>query len=135
MGAMDMHRRCIQTQSGHLMAGIEGSIRYNNGFYQYSQTQMWMYIWSMVPNFFFNRIRYGRYLDIFISHAPPWRVHDDEDRPHHGVKAFRWLIKVFKPRLMIHGHSHNYNPMIPMESQIGKTRVVNAYRFREVVLD
>jgi len=134
-GAVDLHRRCVHTNSGYLMAGIEGCIRYNNGLYQYSQAQMWAFIWGLLPRFFFNRIRYGRYLDIFVCHAPPWRIHDDDDLPHHGVKAFRWMIKVFKPRLLIHGHSHNYNPMNPMESQIGKTRVVNAYRFREITLE
>ena len=69
---------------------------------------MWAFAISMVPALLVNKIRYGRYLDIFISHAPPWKIHDMEDLAHHGIKAFNWLIQVFKPLYHFHGHIHVY---------------------------
>ena len=71
-GGIDLHRRVIRDPlSGLLMAGIEGSLRYNHGRYQYTQAEMWMMIFSMVPRLLLNRLLYGRYLDIFVTHAPP----------------------------------------------------------------
>src|SRR5512146_2226703 len=41
-GAVDLHRRVVRDQAtGLLMAGIEGSIRYNYGDHQYTQGEMW----------------------------------------------------------------------------------------------
>ncbi len=71
--------------------------------------------------------------DIFITHAPPWGIHDRDDRPHRGIKAFNWLIKTFKPTYHIHGHIHVYQPWIVTETQLGNTLVLNTYGFRRVI--
>ena len=67
-GGYDVHHRIRSTESGLLLAGIEGSVLYNYGPYQYSQSQMWLMVWSMIPGLMLNKLRYGRYLDIFITH-------------------------------------------------------------------
>lgn len=134
-GGIDLHRCVIHDASGLLMAGIEGSLNYNNGLYQYHQFNMWSMVLSMAPRLLMNRILYGRYLDIFISHAPPWRIHDKDDLPHQGIKAFRWLIDVFKPKLFLHGHIHIYQRYEVTETQIGPTRVINTYGFKTVAFD
>jgi Icc-related predicted phosphoesterase len=85
-----------------------------------------------VPGMIFNRIRYGRYLDVFVTHAPPEGVHDRPDLPHQGIRAFRWLIQVFQPEYCIHGHVHVYRPDEPTETRIGPTHVVNAFGYREI---
>jgi len=72
-----------------------------------------------------NRIRYGRYLDIFVSHAPPWKINDADDLPHRGIKAFVWLIQTFKPAYHLHGHVHIYRQDIPRMNQVGATWVIN----------
>jgi Icc-related predicted phosphoesterase len=41
-----------------------------------------------------NKLKYGRYLDILVTHAAPRGIHDAEDWTHIGIKAFNWLIKV-----------------------------------------
>jgi hypothetical protein len=91
-GATDLHRKTIRDSSGLLLAGIEGSIRYNRGNYQYSQGEMWGMVFGLVPRLFINKSRYGRFLDVFVTHAPPWEIHAGPDHAHQGIKAFRWLI-------------------------------------------
>ena len=107
------------------MAGIEGSLLYNYGPYQYTQAQMWMMVFELVPKLLLNYMRYGRFLDIFITHAPPWKINDMDDPAHQGVKAFRWLIKVFHPQLHLHGHTSNYLGNKNMVSTLGKTTIIN----------
>ena len=134
-GAIDLHRKVVRDpDTGLLLAGIEGSLVYNRGKYQYTQSEMWSMVMSLVPALMMNKVRYGRYLDIFVTHAPPWRIHDDDDRAHQGVKAFNWLIKTFQPSFHIHGHIHIYRPGITTETKIGKTLVLNTYGYRKVSL-
>ena len=58
-----------------------------------------------------------------------------EDLPHHGIKAFRWLIKVFKPTYHLHGHIHVYRNDISTITEFGETQVVNCYGYRELNFD
>lgn len=129
-GGIDLHHRVTRDNSGLLLAGIEGSLDYNRGRYQYSQVEMWSMVLSLVPRLLLNRILYGRYLDIFVSHAPPWHIHDKEDLPHQGIKAFRWLIETFKPTYALHGHIHIYQQYDTTESLHGSTRVINTYGYK-----
>jgi hypothetical protein len=56
-GAIDLHRRTLRDPvSGLLLAGIEGSIRYNYGEHQYSQSQMWAMVLELVPALMINRL-------------------------------------------------------------------------------
>lgn len=130
-GANDLHRRAI-CHAGLLIAGIEGSLRYNQGPFQYTQAEMWENVLFLVPQLFYNRARYGRYLDILITHASPWGIHDQSDRPHQGIKAFNWLLRTFKPRYHFHGHIHVYHSYITTETLYHQTRIVNAYGYRKV---
>ncbi len=133
-GAVNLHRKVLRDpKSGLIMAGIEGSLRYKPGDYQYSQFQMWMMVILIIPALLWNKLRYGRFLDIFVSHAPPWGIHDDDDRAHQGIKAFKWLIKTFQPDYHIHGHVHVYRPDVVTETLVGETHVLNSYGFREFV--
>jgi hypothetical protein len=133
-GGRDLHRRVINHQ-GLLLAGVEGSLRYRKGPFQYSQTEMWLHILRIVPALLRNKLQHGRFLDIFISHAPPWGIHDKPDLPHQGIKAFRWLIESFKPRYHFHGHIHIYRQDTQKVTQHGHTTVINTYGFRETLLE
>ncbi len=110
-GAIDLHRRVVSFR-GLLMAGFEGSPRYRVGPFMYTQGEMWGMVLAMAPRLIWNCIRYGRALDVLVTHAPPWDVQDAMDPAHRGFKAFRWLLKVFKPRYHFHGHIHIYNKKI-----------------------
>jgi len=132
-GGVDLHGKVLNYQN-LLMAGIEGSIRYRLGPFMYTQTEMWLNVLNLVPYLLYNRLRYGRYLDIFVTHASPWGIHDKQDFAHQGVKAFLWFIRVFQPLYYFHGHIHVYNPEEPTVSVLGKTRIINTYGYQEMEL-
>jgi uncharacterized protein len=125
-GAINLQAHPQRDPSGLLLAGIEGSVNYNNGPYQYTQSEMWLMVYRMIPALLFNRLRYGRYLDIFVTHAPPWKIHDADDRPHTGIQAFRWFDHVFKPKYHLHGHIHILRQYHKAESLFEQTRILNA---------
>lgn len=134
-GGFNLHGRSARHESGLLLAGVEGCLQYNYGPHQYTQFEMWLLVLALVPRLLLNKIRYGRYLDVFVTHAPPWKIHDADDRPHRGVRAFRWLDRVFQPALHLHGHIHIYRQDTTRETQLGATRIINAYGYRELDLD
>ncbi len=86
IGGKNIHCKTFRTADGMLIAGIEGCLRYNTGPYQYSQREMWLNVFRLIPGLLLNRLQYGRFLDIFVTHAPPWKIHDADDRPHRGSK-------------------------------------------------
>jgi len=133
-GATDLHGRTFRDSTELLLAGVEGSLRYRPGPYQYSQNEMWMNVFTLLPGMFINRIRYGRYLDVFITHAPPWGIHDEEDLPHQGIKAFLWLDRVFQPAYHLHGHTHIHHQIRSQETFLGKTKIVNVFGYKELQL-
>ena len=132
-GGVDLHARVIN-QDGLLLAGFEGSVRYKRGPYMYTQSEMWTLVFSMVPKLLFNRLRYGRFLDVFVTHAPPWGIHDKPDHAHQGFKAFRWFIKTFRPRYHFHGHIHIYSQETDRETRFHHTRVINSYGYHTCTL-
>ena len=133
-GGIDLHCRTV-SYKGLLLAGVEGSLRYRPGPFQYTQAEMWWHVYRLLPGLLRNRLEYGRYLDVFITHAPPTGIHDSDDLPHRGINAFRWLVKVFQPVLHLHGQIHVYYPGAAMETRLGVTRVINTYAWREILID
>jgi uncharacterized protein len=134
-GAVDLHQKSLRDKkTGLLMAGIEGSLRYKPGPFQYSQAEMFAMVLKLAPSLMLNKIRYGRFLDLFITHAPPWGIHDKNDLPHKGIKAFNWLINTFQPQYHLHGHIHVYNPTTITETRVGGTLVMNSYGFRKLMM-
>ena len=55
-GAVDLHRRTVNHQ-GLLMAGFEGSVRYRQGPFMYTQSEMWGMVLNMAPRLVANRLR------------------------------------------------------------------------------
>jgi Icc-related predicted phosphoesterase len=129
-GGINLH---CQTYKVHnlLLAGLEGSIRYRQGAFQYSQREMWLNaILHLAPRLLLNKLLYGRYLDILIAHSPPYGIHNGEDRVHVGFKAFLWVMQTFKPKYLVHGHRHVYNPSEVTETQYFQTKVMNIYPYK-----
>jgi Icc-related predicted phosphoesterase len=132
LGGKNLHCRSLNHQ-GLLLGGIEGSIQYNKeGSYQYTQADYWGLVLRLIPQLLINKLIRGRFLDIFVTHSPPAGVHDRSDFAHQGIKAFRWLINTFQPAYHIHGHIHLYRPNEVWDSDVGNTRVINAYKSRLV---
>ena len=119
-----------------LIAGLEGSMRYNNKpSFQYTEREMAWKIWQLAPTLLLNKLRYGRYLDILITHAPPRGIHDQSDRCHQGVAAFVTFMERFQPRYLIHGHVHVYTPLEKTDTVYQQTRVLNTYGYRVLEID
>lgn len=118
-----------------LIAGASGSIRYNNGLSQYTNFQMLVKLLKMSPALFINKIRYGRYCDIFLTHASPRHIHDKEDTCHKGFECFNWFIRRFKPKYLVHGHIHLYDMNTPRITVSHGTTVINAYSYVIIDLD
>ncbi len=114
-------------QTPLLIAGISGSIQYNKGLNQYTERQMKFKLLKMVPALIKNKIKYGRYLDIFLTHASPRHIHDKEDPCHKGFECYNWFIQKFKPSYMIHGHIHLYDAREERVTKVEDTVIVNAY--------
>jgi Icc-related predicted phosphoesterase len=117
----------IRREKGVIIAGLGGSKQYNKGPNQYTEWQMRMEIWKLFPRMLFNRIFRGRWLDILLTHAAPWGIHDKKDLCHQGFKSFLWFMRVFKPRYLIHGHIHLYDLAELRTTVYGGTLVINAY--------
>jgi Icc-related predicted phosphoesterase len=130
-GMGELHGRVVEEQ-GLLIGGFDGSLRYNDGSYQFTEQGMREQVCKMVPQLLLNRMRYGRYLDILVTHAPPRHIHDQEDRPHQGFEVFRWFLKTFKPRYHLHGHIHIYNNRTITRTQFHETEVINTYPYRDI---
>lgn len=110
-----------------LITGISGSIRYNNGLCQYTNSEMFFHLLALVPRLLLNKILYGRFIDIFLTHATPYHVHDHDAPCHVGFKCFNKFIKIFKPEIMVHGHIHLYDNREERVSKYEQTTIINAF--------
>ncbi|HEU5328506.1 MAG TPA: metallophosphoesterase [Thermomicrobiales bacterium] len=132
-GGLNLHGRVLRV-AGLTLAGLEGSLRYNRSGCQYSETEMRLLIARMTPHLLWNRLRYGRYLDIFVTHAPPRGIQDADDPAHRGFAAFRDFLTRFRPRYHLHGHVHIYDPRTETKTRFHETVVLNVYGHREVMI-
>jgi uncharacterized protein len=133
-GWADLDGRVVRAK-GLILAGLEGSIRYKpDGDFQYTEGQMASKIWRMLPALYVSRLRYGRYLDVLVTHAPPFGIHDGKDYCHRGFEALLKFMARFRPRYLLHGHKHVYRPE-PCETLYSDTHVVNVYPFRTLEID
>lgn len=117
----------IRKEAGLIIAGLGGSMCYNKGPNQFTELQMYGEIAKLIPLLIINRIFHGRFLDILLTHAPPKGIHDKPDKCHWGFEAFRWFIKMFRPKYHVHGHIHLYNLSDVRSTRCLKTDVINAY--------
>ncbi len=54
-GGFDLHRQVFR-YDGLLLAGVDGCLKYRSGPYQYTQSELWWYIFSLLPGVFKNKI-------------------------------------------------------------------------------
>ncbi|MDR2541937.1 MAG: metallophosphoesterase [Treponema sp.] len=117
----------IKTNGKTIIMGLGGSIRYNNGLNQFTDFQMYIEIFKLIPRLLWNRIFNGRYVDILLTHAPPKGIHDKNDHCHLGFKSFLWFMKAFKPKFLVHGHIHLYDLSDVRCTKYENTTIVNAF--------
>ncbi len=117
----------INRKTGLLIAGLGGSKWYNGMPNQYTEFGMFFYMLKLIPGLIWNRLFYGRFLDILVTHTPPYGINDKPDICHSGFKVFLWFLKKFKPKYHIHGHIHLYNRNKKRTALYSKTNVINVY--------
>jgi len=131
-GCVDVGGRIVQVK-GLLIGGLDGCSRYRPGAaYQYSEWEMRLKIFKMAPRLWRNRLTKGRALDILLTHAPPYGIHDAQDQAHRGFRSFLWFMERYRPKYLIHGHTH---PRMtdPRPRRYGDTEVIHVYGYK--VLD
>jgi Icc-related predicted phosphoesterase len=117
----------IKQEKGLLIAGLGGCKWYNGKPNQYTEFGMFINIMKLIPGLLWNRIFHGRFLDILVTHAPPFGINDKQDRCHRGFKVFLWFLEKFKPKFHIHGHIHIYDRNSKREELYLNTRIINVY--------
>jgi uncharacterized protein len=122
-GGDDLHQR-IMTYKGLTFAGLEGSMQYNRGKIQYTDSEMSRMVLKMGPKILLNRTL-GKPIDVFVTHSPPLGIHDADDLPHTGFRAFLRFMEWYRPRYMLHGHVHTYDRRKDTRSQYQQTDIIN----------
>lgn len=128
VGCVNLENRW-DDECGLRVAGLGGSIRYNDGANQYTQAEMRGRVRRLTRRTRIRRWRDGRSVDVVIAHSPPLDCGDGDDGPHRGFSAFHRLIEQLEPRLMLHGHIHPHGKSRP-DRTIGRTRIVNVIPHR-----
>jgi hypothetical protein len=135
-GCVDIGGKVMREPTyGLLIAGLPGSPRYSEHEpVQFTEHQMsWMML-KMAPRLYWNRMRYGRFLDVLVTHAPPRDVNDREDFAHRGFAAMRRFLRRFRPAYQLHGHIHLYDRSIPNTVRFLDTEVINVYPYQKLDL-
>jgi Icc-related predicted phosphoesterase len=102
---------------------------------QYTQGEMRARVLRMTPSLLWNRLRHGRALDVLLAHAPPRGIHDGMDPAHVGFTAFNEFIARFRPRYLLHGHSHVWRRDTVTTTQLGPTLVLNVCPYRVIEIE
>jgi hypothetical protein len=110
-----------------LIAGLDGSIWYNGGMNQFTEFQMKLKVLKLIPKLIINKIFYKRYLDILVTHSPPYGFYKNKDTCHTGFRIFLWFMRVFKPKYLVHGHIHLFNRNEKRIWLYDSTTIINAY--------
>ncbi|MBN1303785.1 MAG: metallophosphoesterase [Anaerolineales bacterium] len=126
----------VTTHNNILLAGFGGCHRYRpDGINQYSQSEAFRRVYRMIPKLVLNHRKYGRALDILVTHSPPYGIHDEMTQAHQGLKVLNWLIEWAKPRYHLHGHIHLYRRnLLPSDSMLGETNIINVYPYKVIEL-
>jgi Icc-related predicted phosphoesterase len=99
-----------------------------------TEAEMWWSIGRLAPALARSRLRHGRALDILITHAPPFAIHDAGDPAHQGFRAFRAAMALFRPRYLLHGHVHQYRRDAPRITRYRDTTVINVYPWAQIAV-
>ncbi len=128
-GCVDVDGKVVEV-GGLIVLGLGGSRRYSQkGENQYTEGEMRRRAFRLLPKLWWNKHRKGRALDILLTHAPPRGIHDTADPAHQGFETFLALIRRWKPKLHLHGHTPP-RPGLPTETVLDSTRIIHIRGFR-----
>lgn len=127
-GVIAVHGRVV-TAAGLRIAGWGGAPRYRkDGEGQYTPLQA---RWGLGRMGW--QARAG--VDVLLTHAPPLGPHAGSDYAHRGCAELSRFMARHPPRLVVHGHIHEYEGRKMEYTDPGSgARVVNAYGYRVLEL-
>lgn len=111
--------------NGITMMGLGGSGRYKPGPFQYSELEMRRRFLLLKPVIWWRKST----IDIFVSHAPAYKLGDLDALPHKGFKVFRSILDSYKPKYHLHGHVHLNYSAHPRIRQYKATQIINGYQY------
>ncbi len=128
-GWVNAHLRLTQV-NGLSILGVEGSPRYRDGPHQYSEREFALMLARLAPRLWARKRRYGRGVDVLLTHAAPVGPTAGDDYAHRGVPAFNDFHRRWRPRLHVHGHVHLSGSSASRTHETPEgVRVVNAFQF------
>ncbi|MGC0363010.1 calcineurin-like phosphoesterase family protein [Rhodococcus sp. 27YEA15] len=129
VGSVNADGRVV-TVAGLQIAGLGGSIRYNDGPNQWSERQQSRRAGSLrIRHYWRSKLPRARSdVDVLLTHSPARGIGDADDRPHRGFSCFNALIDALDPSVMIHGHIHPHG-RTPLDFEVGRTIVLNTVGF------
>ena len=128
-GCKNIDERVI-TFARLLIGGLGGAFHYRKGKYLYTEKQMQRKVRKMIPRMALNKVKYKRFLDILITHAPPFGIHDDKTLAHRGFKEFLKFMKRYRPAYLIHGHTAPTVEKGTPTSHYSSTKIINTNNFK-----
>ena len=135
-GGVNLDLRLARSR-GLLMGGFGGCNQYRpDSVNQYTQSDAALRALRLLPGLLWNRLRYGRSLDVFITHSPAFGVHDEEEQAHRGLRALNWIIRLARPRYHLHGHTHFFrNNLEPSATRMGVTTSINVFPYKVIEIE
>src|SRR5215218_8656392 len=115
---------------GVVIAGLSGSRLYSGGPNQYTERQMRRRALALSARILARSLLGRPAPRVFVTHASPFGLGDQEDHAHVGFESFLGLIDRHEPSLWLHGHVHLYGADVQRVASRGKTRVVNVFGHR-----
>jgi uncharacterized protein len=136
-GGVDISGKVVQDPAtGLILAGFPGCLRYEDDQpAQFSEWEIGLMAKKMAPRLHLNRLRYGRALDLLVTHAPPRDVNDRADPAHRGFETFRGFLERWRPPYQLHGHVHLYDRSEPYQQRFEDTDVINVFPYRVLDLE
>ncbi|MDV7245679.1 MULTISPECIES: metallophosphoesterase [Rhodococcus] len=127
-GAVNADGRIVRI-AGLRIAGLGGSIRYNDGPNQWTERQQRRRARNLAMTSAWHARRSGvAGVDVLLTHSPPRGVGDLADPPHRGFECFEQLAARLQARTLVHGHVHPYGTT-PVDRVLGSTTVINTVGF------
>jgi len=122
-GAIHIDQKIIKNKK-ILIGGLGGSLWYNGDKTSLRKPACFLRIMKMIPACLINRLIYGRFIDIFVSHSPPFGINDGEGPVPSRIQGLPYFLMLFRPRFHIHGHIHLYGTGNAESATFHKTQLL-----------
>lgn len=134
-GVINAHGRVLEV-AGLTIAGWGGVPKYREkGDGQYTPMEAWTGFRRLDAQLTVRRLKRKRPVDILLTHAPPLGPHAGKDFAHRGCPEISRFMERYHPKLVVHGHIHEYEGKKHEYVSPEGIRVINAYGYRMIELE